>query len=199
MILQVALLACLVIVASGNLCCPRNGLQFSAFQDITFTNSSTTMRGLYFFVYDGVNQKYIVGDDRIATNFVGTGKTIYDYQTRTGYKIDSKARTCTKFPLQGNFEDQENICVPSGAVTLGPLFYGYNIDTLHARTYTYNSTTADGRQHTVYSTVTEDCVPIFTTKTTTGGPGGNSLYLLAYNNVFPGIKDMSVFDIPSYC
>ncbi|XP_067658901.1 ependymin-related protein 1-like [Haliotis asinina] len=198
MILQVSLvLAALSAVGSSYLCCAPS--RFSANQDVTFTNSTTTYRGLYYFVWDSPNKRYVVGEDRIETNFYGIRRTIYDYKKRTAYKIDAEARTCSTFPTQGRFDDQENVCVPSTAQTLGPLFYGFDVDTLHGRTYITNSTTPDGRQKNVIAVVTKDCIPIIST-TIVGGYGqGDSLRVLAYNNVFPGVKDISIFEVPSYC
>ncbi|XP_046579757.1 ependymin-related protein 1-like [Haliotis rubra] len=198
MILQAALVLAGLTVASGSLCCqPR---QFNAFQYVTYVNSTSTLRALYFIVYDGINERYLITGDRNNRKFVGTTKVIYDYRKRIGYNIDAEARTCTTFPVRGNFRDQENVCVPSGAVSVGPFFYGYNQNRLNSQSYTYNSTTADGRQQNVVTTITEtNCVPIVISTITYGSPGGNSNTMVGYNDFYPGIRDITVFDIPPYC
>ncbi|XP_046579597.1 ependymin-related protein 1-like [Haliotis rubra] len=198
MILQVALLLAGLSVATGSICCPPQ--QFSAFQYITFVNSRTTASALHSFVYDGTNQRYLISSNRNDNNFIGTTKVIYDYKKKLGYSINTESKLCTTFPVQGQFEDQENVCVPSGAVSLGPLFYGYNRNRLNALSYTYKTTAFDGRQQIVETTVTKDgCVPIISTTTTVGGEGGNSLYTVGYNNFYQGLRDDTFFDIPSYC
>ncbi|XP_046579752.1 ependymin-related protein 1-like [Haliotis rubra] len=198
MILQVALLLAGLSVASGSICCPHK--QFNAFQYVNFVNSTTTIEALYYIVYDGINQRYIITGDRSNNQFLSTTKVIYDYKQSKAYSIDAEARTCTTFPLQGNFEDQQNVCVPSYAVSVGPFFYGYNRDRLNTQSYTYNRTALDGGRQRVTVVVSEaDCVPIVISRTTTGGAGGNSLYTVGYNDFYPGIRDITVFDIPSYC
>ncbi|XP_046579634.1 ependymin-related protein 1-like [Haliotis rubra] len=198
MILQVALLLAGLSVARGSICCPPK--QFNAFQYVNFVNSTTTIEALYYIIYDGINQRYLITGDRSNNQFLSTTKVIYDYKQRKAYSIDAEARTCTTFPLQGNFEDQQNVCVPSGAAPIGPFFYGYNKDRLNTQTYTYNSTALDGGRQRVTVVVSEaDCVPIIISRTTTGGAGGNSLYTVGYNDFYPGIRDITVFDIPSYC
>ncbi|XP_046579754.1 ependymin-related protein 1 [Haliotis rubra] len=197
MILQAALFFAGLTVVSGSICCPPK--QFNAFQYVTFVNSTTTLRALYFIVYDGVNQRYLITGDR-SNKFVGTTKVIYDYKKRIAYSIDAEARTCTKFPVEGNFEDQQYVCVPSGAESVGPLFYGYNQSRLNSQAYVYNSTAPDGSFQNVVTTVSQDdCVPIVICATITGGPGGNSVYTVGYNDFYPGIRDITVFDIPPYC
>ncbi|XP_046579506.1 ependymin-related protein 1-like [Haliotis rubra] len=197
MILQAALFIAGLTVASGSICCPPK--QFNAFQYVTIVNSTTTLRALYHIVYDGLKQRYLISGDRL-NNYLGTTKVIYDYQKMLGYSIGSVARTCTTFPLHGHFEDQENICVPSGAVSLGPYFYGYNRNKLASATYTYNSTTTDGRHQSIEAIVSQDdCVPLVSTTISTDSAGVNSLYVLGYNDFYPGIKDASVLDIPTYC
>ncbi|XP_046579725.1 ependymin-related protein 1-like [Haliotis rubra] len=198
MILQAALVLAGLSLASGSICCAPK--QFNAFQHVTYVNSTTTMRALYFIVYDGVNDRYLVSGDRSNNKFVGTTKVIYDYKKGVAYSIDAAARTCSKYSLQGQFDDQQSVCVPSDAVSLGPFFYGYNRHRLNSQSYTYNTTTADGRRQNVITTVSEgDCVPVVVTRTTTGGGEGNSLYVLGYNDFYPGIRDITVFDIPPYC
>ncbi|XP_071110468.1 ependymin-related protein 1-like [Haliotis cracherodii] len=197
MILQAALLlAGLSATASGNTCCPP--VRFSAVQSVTIVNSTYAKDALYSFTYDGINQRYVISGD-LSDGFVTTTKAIYDYPKRTGYHIDTAARTCSAFRLQGQFQDQESVCVPSGAVSLGPFFYGYDVGRLSSRAYSYNSTSVNGEHQKVVSTVTrKGCVPIVITTTTTG-PEGNGLKVLGYNDVVPGISDFSVFDVPSYC
>ncbi|XP_046579559.1 ependymin-related protein 2-like [Haliotis rubra] len=199
MILQVTLaLAALSVAASNPVCCPPS--RFSAFQHLTVSNSTTTTQGLHYFVWDGPNQRYFFGENRVASNYYGTKKTIYDYKKGTAYRIDSVARTCTTFPTQGKFLDQENVCVPGGAVNQGPLFFGYDQDTLHGTAYSSNSTTPDGRQQNVIAVVSKDCIPIISNTIITGnGEGGKVLYVKAYVYIFPGVKDVSLFNIPSYC
>ncbi|XP_067659208.1 ependymin-related protein 1-like [Haliotis asinina] len=198
MILEVTLLLAGLSVASGSICCPPK--QFSAFQYITFVNSRTTARALHSFVYDRINQRYLVSSNPDDNFFIGTAKVIYDYRKKVGYSINTESKTCSKFPVQGNFEDQENVCVPSGADSLGPFFYGYNRNRLNSLSYTYNSTAFDGRQQIVDATVTRDgCIPITITTTTFGGKGGNSLYTVGYNDFYAGLRDDTFFDIPSYC
>ncbi|XP_067658983.1 ependymin-related protein 1-like [Haliotis asinina] len=198
MILQAALFLAGLTVVSGSICCPPK--QFNSYQYVTFVNSTTTIRALYYIVYDGDNQRYLITGDRNNKQLVGTTKVIYDYKKRIAYSIDAKARTCTKSPVQGQFEDQENVCVPGGAQLLGPLFYGYNQSRLNSQSYTYNTTSLDGSHHNVVTTVSQDgCVPIVICTITTGGPGGNSFYTVGYNDFYPGIKDITVFDIPPYC
>ncbi|XP_067659507.1 ependymin-related protein 2-like [Haliotis asinina] len=197
MILQVTLLLAGLAVASGVICCPP--MQFNAFQYVTFVNSTTKLRALHQMVYDGLNQKYLLTGDCLNKN-CGTTKVIYDYQKRTGYNIDSKARTCTTFPLQGNFKDQENICVPRRAVSAGPSFYGYDVNTIASTAYSYDSTTTDGRHRSVEAIVSDDnCIPLVSTTFSTDNAGENSLQVLGYNNFYPGIKDISVLEIPTYC
>ncbi|XP_071110485.1 ependymin-related protein 1-like [Haliotis cracherodii] len=198
MILQAALLfAGLSVTASASTCCPP--VRFSAVQYVTIVNSTFANDALYSFIYDGIKQKYVISGD-LSNGFVTTTKVIYDYPKRTGFRIDTVARTCSAFRLQGQFKDQESVCVPSGAVSLGPFFYGYDVGRLSSRVYSYNSTSVNGEHKKVVATVTrKDCVPIVITTTTTDGQGGNALKVLGYNDVVPGIRDFTVFDIPSYC
>ncbi|XP_071110484.1 ependymin-related protein 1-like [Haliotis cracherodii] len=197
MILQAAILLVGVsVIVSGSVCCPP--VRFTAFQDVTIVNSTTNFRGNYLFVYDGVNQRYLISAG-LAGAYTGTKKVIYDYKQKTGYRIDTVARTCTIFRLKGQFKDQESVCVPNGAVPLGPLFLGYGETRLNSKAYTYNSTNADGKHQNVVAVVTvRECFPVISTITTTG-EGGNTLEALGYNDVRPGIRDLTVFNIPSYC
>ncbi|XP_067659317.1 ependymin-related protein 1-like [Haliotis asinina] len=197
MILQAALFLAGLTVASGSICCPPK--QFNAFQYVTVVNSTSSLRALYFIVYDGVNERYLITGDRNNRKYIGTTKVIYDYRKRVGYNIDAAARTCSKFPLRGNFRDQENVCVPSDAVSIGPFFYGYNQNRLNSQSYTYSRTNADGWQQDVVTTISEtDCVPIVIS-TITSGEAGNSHTTVGYNDFYPGIRDITVFDIPRYC
>ncbi|XP_071110486.1 ependymin-related protein 1-like [Haliotis cracherodii] len=198
MILQAAiLLAGLSVTASGSTCCPP--VRFSAVQSVTIVNYTFAKAALYSFIYDGINQRYVISGD-LSDGFVSTTKVIYDYPNKTGYRVDTVARTCTAFHLQGKFEDQESVCVPSGAVFLGPFFYGYGVGRLASKGYSYNRTTVNGEHQNVVTTVTrKDCIPIVITTTTIGGHGGNALETLGYNDVRPGITDFTVFDIPPYC
>ncbi|XP_046334466.2 ependymin-related protein 1-like [Haliotis rufescens] len=197
MILQAALLlAGLSVTASAGTCCPV--VRFSAVQSVTIVNSTFAKDALYSFTYDGINQRYVISGD-LSDGFVTTTKVIYDYPKKTGYCIDTMARTCSTFRLQGKFKNQESVCVPSDAVSLGPFFFGYGVGRLSSTAYTYNSTTVNGEHQKVVALVSrKDCVPIVITTTTTG-PGGNALKILGYNDVVPGISDFSVFDIPAYC
>ncbi|XP_067659216.1 ependymin-related protein 1-like [Haliotis asinina] len=198
MILQATLLLAGLAVASGSICCPPD--QFNAYQYVNFVNSTTTVEALYYMVYDGVNQRYLITGDRSNGQVVSTTKVIYDYRQRTAYNIDAQAGTCTTFPIQGNFEDQQSVCVPSEAVPIGPFFYGYNQNRLNAQSYTYNTTSPDGGRQRVTIVVSDaGCIPLVIARTTTGGAGGNSFYQVGYNDFYPGIRDITVFDIPSYC
>ncbi|XP_071110475.1 ependymin-related protein 1-like [Haliotis cracherodii] len=198
MILQATiLLAGLSVTAGqgGSLCCPIP--QFHAFQHVTIVNSTSSMRSLQSFIYDGDNQRYVISGD-LNYDYIGTTKVIYDYNKRTGYRINTETRVCTTFPLRGNFKEQENVCVPNGAVSSGPLYYGYGQGRLAS--LSYSPTTVGGRHQAVVATVTkEGCFPIISTTTTTGGQGGNTLKVLGYAYIYPGNPDVTVFDIPSYC
>ncbi|XP_071110466.1 ependymin-related protein 1-like [Haliotis cracherodii] len=196
MILQAALLLAGLSATASATCCPP--VRFSAVQSVTIVNSTFAKDALYSFTYDGINERYVISGD-LSDGFLTTTKVIYDYSKKTGFSIDTAARTCSTFRLQGKFKDQESVCVPSDAVTLGPFFYGYDVGRLPSTGYTYNSTTVNGEFQKVVATVSrKDCVPIVITTTTTG-PGGNALTVLGYNDVVPGIRDFTVFDIPSYC
>ncbi|XP_046579755.1 ependymin-related protein 1-like [Haliotis rubra] len=80
---------------------------------------------------------------------------------------------------------------------MGPLFYGFGTDSIAAIAYQFNDTRNEF-ENTVAIVSRRDCVPIIST-TTILRPGNNYLKALGYNNIFPGIRDSSVFDPPSYC
>ncbi|XP_067658966.1 ependymin-related protein 2-like [Haliotis asinina] len=199
MMLQVVLLlACLSgAIGSTSACCPPS--RFNAFQYVTIVNSTTRIRGLYYMVYDGPNERYLLTGDRL-NNLYDTTKVIYDYKKGIAYNIDVQKRSCTTYPLHGKFEDQESVCVPRDAVYTGRSAYGYDQGALDSWSYEYNRTHPDGRHQNIETTVTkEDCIPIITTTISTDAAGGNSLHILGYNDFYPGIRDISMLEIPSYC
>ncbi|XP_046579767.1 ependymin-related protein 1-like [Haliotis rubra] len=190
MMLQAVLLASLAIVAHGTICCAPQ--QWEAFKDYTIVDSSGGERGLQYYSYDALNKRYAISGNYTA--FVSSYKEIWDYRQGTGFRIDSDKQTCETFSVSGSFPAN---CIPGGAVEMGPLFYGFGTDSLSAIAYQFNDTRNEFK-NTVAVVSRRDCVPIIST-TTILRPGNNYLYALGYNNIFPGIRDVTVFDPPSFC
>ncbi|XP_067659426.1 ependymin-related protein 1-like isoform X1 [Haliotis asinina] len=190
MMLQAVLLASLAVVAHGTICCAPQ--QWEGFKDYTIVDNSGGERGLQYYSYDALNQRYALSTN--YTDNVSSNKEIWDYRQGTGYRINSDKQTCESFAISGRFPAN---CIPSGAAELGPLFYGFGTDSLSALAFQFNDTRNEF-QNTVALVTRRDCVPIIST-TTILRPGNNYLYTLGYNNVFPGIRDATVFDPPSYC
>ncbi|XP_071110029.1 ependymin-related protein 1-like [Haliotis cracherodii] len=190
MMLQAVLLASMATVALGTICCAP--LQWEAFKDFTRVDSSGGRRGLQSYSYDAANERYALSGN--YTDFVSSYKEIRDYRKGTGYRINPEAKTCETFAVSGRFPAN---CIPGGAVAVGPLYYGFGTDSLNAIAYQFNDT--KGEFKNVMAVVSKrDCVPIISA-TTILRPGNNYLETMGYNNITPGIRDITVFDPPSYC
>ncbi|XP_046579639.1 ependymin-related protein 1-like [Haliotis rubra] len=190
MMLQAVLLASLATVALASICCAPQ--QWEGFKAITTFDPSGVERYLQSYSYDAINQRYAISGN--YTSFVSSYKEIWDYGKGTGFRINTEKQTCEAFAVTGTFPAN---CIPSDAVELGPADYGYGTDSISTIAYQF-SDTRDESKNTIALVSSGNCVPV-TSTTMVLRPGNNSLHILCFNNIFPGIRDLSIFDPPAYC
>ncbi|XP_067659452.1 ependymin-related protein 1-like [Haliotis asinina] len=182
MMLQAILLASLATVALGSICCAPQ--QWEGFEAVSNLDASGIDRYLLSYSYDAINQRYAINDN--YTSLVSARKEIWDYRQGIVFRINTEKRTCETFTVTGTFPAS---CIPSGAVDMGPFFYGLGTDTLSARAYQFNDTTGEFKNIVAVVTA-RGCFPI--TRTTVilrPGSGNNVLRVACVNNILPGIRD----------
>ncbi|XP_046579501.1 ependymin-related protein 1-like [Haliotis rubra] len=191
MMLQALLLASLATVALASICCAPQ--QWEGFKAVSSFDASGINRYLQGYSYDAINQRYAVSGNYTAA-FLGTYKEVWDYGKGTGFRINSLTQTCETFAVTGRFPAN---CIPSDALELSPATFGFGKERLPSIPYQFNDTRGEFKNIVAYVSA-KNCVPI-TTSTITQRPGGNVLNIECFNEILPGIKDLSVFDPPYYC
>lgn len=121
---------------------------------------------------------------------------IVDYKTMKMYTFSRKEpRFCTKTDAQ---QIVDGPCMPKDARFINRETLGYGNASLSVDNYGIFRR-KEGESTTAYIGVTtQGCVPVSFTSTTRGRQGLVD-YSLLYTDYNPGIKDPSVFDLPSYC
>ncbi|XP_046341910.1 ependymin-related protein 1-like [Haliotis rufescens] len=192
MTLLVLLLAGLVPASLGSICCPPE--QWEAYQFISRVDSNGGYEGLQAVSYDAVSRRYAVFGNYTEGQYADF-KVIYDYAAGVEYRITPGSRSCETIAITEKFKDT---CVPDGAALMGPFTFGLGRTTLDTRGYRY-STKNKGVTTDVTMVVQRDrCVPVII-NTITAASTGDSLVSIGYNNMSPGIRDVTVFSPPAYC
>ncbi|XP_046579780.1 ependymin-related protein 1-like [Haliotis rubra] len=81
---------------------------------------------------------------------------------------------------------------------MGPFAFGFGTKVIDTRGYSY-ARTKDGLTSKFTAIVSDDtCVPVIIHRVTLTS-AGNSFLSTGYNNIFPGIRDNTIFSPPPYC
>ncbi|XP_077984370.1 ependymin-related protein 1-like [Glandiceps talaboti] len=197
--MKILLILSFVVYATASICCPpveqyeyrinvRGGIYYPTYKFAELQD--TTM-----YSHVDIPNKKAAFEQIIHTSGRVTHlKVIKDFNQKVDYMI-TDGTTCTKFPIEMKFED--SVCIPDDAELLGT--YDYAMGKLKGSEYKYTFKQL-GQIQTITLTVTEDCIPLALQSVGTD-EAGTFEYTIGgtYVNITEGIKDPSVFDVPSIC
>ncbi|XP_077983806.1 ependymin-related protein 1-like [Glandiceps talaboti] len=198
--MKILLILSFVVYATASICCPpfeqyecrmnvRGGIYYPAykFAELQDTNMS---------LHADITNKKVAFEETIRSGggTVTHLKSITDFNQGVQYMIID-GTTCTKFPIETTLEDIA--CIPDDAELLGT--YDYAMGKLKGSEYKYTVKQL-GQIQTYVMTVTNQCIPL-ALQVVGGDEAGTFQYTTGgtYVNITPGIKDPSIFDVPSIC
>ncbi|XP_077984308.1 ependymin-related protein 1-like [Glandiceps talaboti] len=197
--MKILLILSFVVYATASICCPpveqyecrmnlRGGIYHSTTQSAELMNANLSLHA------DITNNKAAFEETVQTSGTVTHVKSITDFNQGVQYMIID-GTTCIKLPIETTLEDIA--CIPDGAELLGT--YDYAMGKLNGSEYKYTVKQL-GQTQTYVMTVTEDCIPL-ALQVVGGDEAGTYQYTTGgtYVNITQGIKDPSVFDVPSIC
>ncbi|XP_077984501.1 ependymin-related protein 1-like [Glandiceps talaboti] len=197
--MEILLILSFVVYATASICCPpfeqyksrmnlRGGIYHSTTQSAALMNAKLILHA-------DITNNRVAFEETIQTSGTVTHmKSIADFNQGVQYMIID-GTTCIKLPTESTLEDIA--CIPDGAELLGT--YDYAMGKLNGSEYKFTMKQL-GETQTYVTTVTEDCIPL-ASQIVGGDEAGTFKYTMGgtYVNITQGIKDPSVFDVPSIC